>query len=293
MRTTKLFLVLITCFVVFSTIVQAEELTINVGGVERDLILKYPKNSANIPVPLVMIFHGGGGNSSWMQRKSSELSELLLNAGYSVAFMNGTGRLLKMNTWNAEHCCGYAAEHKIDEVAYIDAAIDLIAEKYLVDERNIFFIGHSNGGMISYRAAGETRHAIKGIVVVSSAIFADQAIPKRPFSLFMMQTKDDEVVPFAGGMSTNKKALRTQMQPYVAFEDSVNLWKKYLRCGQESQKSVADNVLMHSANCESGNFIRVLELTKGGHKWNKEVGGVSLPQEILLFMQDAVRTVPN
>ncbi len=292
MRITKLFLVLMACFVGFSSIVKAEELTFKVDDIERDLILNYPENSANIPVPLVMIFHGGGGNSAWMQRHSTELNDLLLNAGYAVAFMNGTG-MIRLNSWNAKHCCAYAAKNKIDDISYIDAAIDSIAKKYLIDERNIFFVGHSNGGMISYRAVVETQHAIKGIVVVSSAVFDDQAMPKYPFSLFMIQTKDDEIIPFTGGMSKNRSAFRTQKRPYMGFEDSVDLWKKYLRCGQEKQKTVSDDILLRSANCEAGNFIRVLELTKGGHKWNKEVAGVSLPQEILLFMQDSVRTVPN
>jgi|CXWL01.1.fsa_nt_gi polyhydroxybutyrate depolymerase len=292
MRITKLFLVLIVCFVGFYSIAQAEELTFKVGGLERDLIVNYPENSANIPVPLVMIFHGGGGNSSWMQRHSTELNGLLLNAGYAVAFMNGTG-MIRLNSWNAKHCCAYAAKNKIDDIAYIDAAINAISKKYLIDERNIFFVGHSNGGMISYRAVGEISRAIKGVIAVSSAIFDDQAVPKYPFSLLMIQTKDDEIIPFTGGMSKNRSALRTQKRPYMGFEDSVDLWKKYLRCGQENQKTVSDDILMRSADCEAGNFIRIFELTKGGHKWNKEVAGVSLPQEILLFIQDAVRTVSN
>lgn len=271
------------------TTANAEELLFKVGRENRDLILEYPKNSANIPVPLVLIFHGGGGNSSWMQRHSSELQELLLKDGYAVAFMDGTGRFLQMHTWNGEHCCGYAAEKKIDDVGYIDAAIDNITEKYLIDESNIFLVGHSNGGMIVYRAAGMTRHAIKGAIGVSTAVFVDQPAPKRSFSLLMVHAKDDEVVPYTGGMSTNKKAVRTQTRPYMAFDDGVLLWKKHLHCGRDSQKYITNSVLMRSANCADGNFIRALQLETGGHEWNKKIEGISMPKIILQFMQEALK----
>ncbi|MEQ1790079.1 MAG: alpha/beta fold hydrolase [Rickettsiales bacterium] len=268
---------------------NAEELKFKVGEEKRDLILEYPENIANIPVPLVFLFHGGGGNSSSMQRKSSEIKELLLKAGYAVAFMNGSGRFsrLKLHTWNGDHCCGYAAENKINDVAYIDAAIDFISQKYLIDESNIFFIGHSNGGMISYKAAGITRHPIRGIVVVSSAVFADQPAPKRAFSMLMIHTKDDEIVHYTGGISTNKKVFRTKTKPFMAFEDAAMLWKKYMNCGQESNVSINDSAVLQSANCASASFIRVLKLENGGHEWNKKIEGISIAKIILQFIQDA------
>ncbi|MEZ5692104.1 MAG: alpha/beta hydrolase [Rickettsiales bacterium] len=266
--------------------VWAEEIDFESGGIKRNFILEYDKEKLKNPAPLVMIFHGGGGNSSWMKRHSKKLTKLLKKSGYMVAFMNGTGRfkLINSNVWNARYCCGVAAKNNVDDVAYIDKAIDIIASKYSIDTGSIFLIGHSNGGMLAYRAAATMRHRVKAVVVVSTAIFSDQPRPKRPFSLFMIHAKDDEILPYNGGMSTNKKARRTQTRPYMAFEDAVSLWSDYLCCGKENSLRLSGIGIAGNYDCSGGNRLQVLYLEKGGHKWNKEIDGFSISQVIASFI---------
>ena len=108
--------------------VRGETLSVQAGRDTREVIL-YAPAKADGPVPVVLIFHGGGGGADWMAGKSRDLTRTLTSAGYAVSFMNGSSRRGgdNLRTWNAVHCSAFAQRNKIDETAYADAAIEAIA----------------------------------------------------------------------------------------------------------------------------------------------------------------------
>lgn len=278
-------LFIISIFIFFyNTTAFADSVEFEVEGRSRNLIFEYPKNVENEVVPLVMFFHGSGGNARWLKRHSKKINNLLIEGGYAVAFMNGSG-LFGLNSWNAEHCCAYAAKKKINDVAYIDMAIDILADKYKIDRNNIILIGHSNGGMVIYKAIAELRNKIRAVVAVSTALFADQPAPKHAFSLFMIHSEDDEILPYEGGMSHSKRVRKKQKLPYLGFMDAVNLWKNNLNCRSEYKENKDYGFTIEFSDCDGRNFIRVLSLKKGGHKWNKEIEAVSITQMIFDFIK--------
>ena len=157
---------------------------------------------------LVVVLHGGLGNAQRIATQQSE-GGLNLNAeaeeyGFVVAYLNGTpvARMLGAQRlgWNAGACCGQPAEKRVDDVAYIQAAVNQLAGQYGVERNRIFAIGHSNGAMMTQRLMCETDH-FAAAVSVSGTLEngATQCPAAQGKRLLALHGADDQNVPIAGG----------------------------------------------------------------------------------------------
>ena len=179
------------------------------GG--RDMLVDVP---ARLPPigrrALVVVLHGGLGNA---ERIASGRSESALNMdsvaerdGFIVAYLDGTPvtRFLgaRMLGWNAGGgCCGQSAANDVDDVAYIEGAVDYLATKYGVDRRRVFAIGHSNGAMMAQRLICQS-NLLAAAVAISGPLNLDvsrcpAAAGKR---ILAIHGADDQNVPLAGGV---------------------------------------------------------------------------------------------
>jgi polyhydroxybutyrate depolymerase len=243
-----------------------ETLTVRAGKTDRELIL-YAPGDARGPVPLVMIFHGGGGGDDWMANKSRDLTRTLNGAGYAVAFMNGSARRNGENlrTWNAVHCCAYAQRKKINDTAYADAAIEALDKRLGIDRTRIFLMGHSNGAMLSYRLAGAMKVTPRGIAPISGAIFADQPdVPDRT-SIFMYHAVDDEVLSYDG--NPDDKAERWRTAPHVAFTKAEAKLAELKGCGPAAPAPAPSGLTATRRTCDGGSEILATTAETGGHEW--------------------------
>ena len=86
--------------------------TLTVGDLKRSYLVHIPpKYDPKKPMPVVLAFHGGGGNADSMIVFSG-LNKKADAAGFIVVYPNGTGRLEKVLTFNGGNCCGYAMNNK-------------------------------------------------------------------------------------------------------------------------------------------------------------------------------------
>jgi polyhydroxybutyrate depolymerase len=99
-----------------------------------------PQYDPAAPMPMVLAFHGGGGNANNMVAFSG-LNEKADQAGFIVVYPEGSGRLPRMLTFNAGNCCGKAAESKIDDVAFTRLVLDDLERIANVDRRRVFATG--------------------------------------------------------------------------------------------------------------------------------------------------------
>lgn len=260
-----------------------ETLTVKAGKSDRELIL-YAPAGAKGPVPLVMVFHGGGGGDDWMANKSRALTRTLNDAGYAVAFMEGSSRRNseKLRTWNAVHCCAYAQKAKINEAAYADAAVEALDKRIGIDRSRIFLMGHSNGAMLSYRLAGAMKVAPRAIAPVSGAIFADQPdLPDRT-SIFMYHAQDDEVLSFNG--SPDDKAERWRTAPHLAFPKAEAKLADLKSCGPATPVPAPAGLATTTRACAGGSVLVATAAETGGHEWPaRPQAAFSIEQALLAF----------
>ncbi|MBK8197619.1 MAG: hypothetical protein IPK75_04550 [Acidobacteria bacterium] len=262
-----------------------ETLTVKAGKTDRELIL-YAPAKAKGPVPLVMVFHGGGGGDDWMANKSRELTRTLNDAGYAVAYMNGSARRdgEKLRTWNAVHCCAYAQRQKVNEAAYADAAVEAIDKKIGIDRSRIFLTGHSNGAMLSWRLAGQMKVTPRAIAPISGAIFADQPdVPDRT-SVFMYHAKDDEVLSFDG--NPDDKAERWRTAPHLGFLKAEAKVSELKSCGPAAPLPAPSGLTATTRSCAGGSELVATAADTGGHEWpSRPQTDYRIEAELLAFFE--------
>ena len=233
-------------------------------------------------MPLVLSFHGGGGNAENEMRVSNFIP-LADEKGFIVAYPNGTGRLGdKVLTWNGGTCCGYATTNQVDDVGFVRALIAdgawslvprdslvraLIADLQtvaMIDMKRIYATGLSNGGIMSYRLACDASDLIAAIGPVSGTQNYIRCQPESPVSVIHFHGTEDGHVPYNGGAGPDSIA----GVPFVSVKDSIDFWLNFNQCPASPQtESFAD--IKHDAytNCKDGTAVELYTIVGGKHAW--------------------------
>jgi len=159
--------------------IRSRARTIAVGDLQRRYRVHVPKSyDAANPTPVVVVFHGGGGNPESMVRLTG-MNAKSDEAGSIVVYPFGTGMLADtLLTFNRGGCCGYAMQRKIDDVGFTRALLDDLATVATVDSKRVFATGLSNGGIMSHYVASELSDRIAAIAPVGGPLMMDAPNPK-------------------------------------------------------------------------------------------------------------------
>jgi len=127
-------------------------------------------------VPLVVAFHGGGGQAQSLIEQSM-FSQVADQNNFIIAYANGTGDPSTTNntnlaglTWNDGICCGYAKQNHVDDVAFTKYVINEIESNYSIDPTKVYAVGFSNGADLTHRLACELSDTIAAIAPVSGGM---------------------------------------------------------------------------------------------------------------------------
>ncbi len=191
------------------------------GGRSRSYIVHVPPGAVGA-LPVVLAFHGGGGNAEGFQRYA-ELDRVSDRAGFLVAYPNGTGPLpARLLTWNAgDGCCGYASQRQVDDVGFAALVIDDLASRAPIDRHRIYATGHSNGAIMSHRLAAERAGLIAAIAPVAGSLDLARFTPSVPVPVLQIHSVDDPRALYAGGLGPPFPGTgsRVQHQPVQAGLD--------------------------------------------------------------------------
>lgn len=265
---TGLMLWVLTCHSAIAKSSGGDLQTILVDKAERTVLVHVPPNSNQKElIPLVIVLHGGGGNAENIINTSG-MNAKADKENFVVAYPGGTGRARQRLTWNAGHCCGYAAQHDSQDIRFISELIDALQQEYPIDPKRIYVAGMSNGGMMAYRIGIALSHRVAAIGVVSGAMFGDEPNPRNPVSVIIFHGTEDEHVPFAGGQSRNKLVKRNMDKPFLPVMDAFNFWSQADACAKPRESSRSGNVeIFQKRECRSGSAVVLYKIYNAGHAW--------------------------
>jgi len=179
------------------------DFTLEYEGLKRVYVVHVPEEyDNNSKTPLVIAFHGGGGNA----RSSPGYFGLNLKSdreGFIVVYPEGTGKQILGKTsavWNAGRCCGSAMQGNVDDVGFIEAMIDKIKSDFNIDEKRVYATGMSNGAQMVYRLACELSDKIAAVAPSGSQGTFDNCHPERPVPVLHIQGKADPCSLYDGGV---------------------------------------------------------------------------------------------
>ena len=240
-------------------------ITLTVDGLERSYLLHVPASfDGSQPVPLALVFHGGGGAAA-NQWRVSGFNQLSDEKGFIVAYPNGTGRLGdKLLTWNGGTCCGYAMTKDIDDVGFVRAIVADLQANYQIDPQRIYATGLSNGGIMSYRLACEVSDLFAAIGPVAGTLNYKQCAPSQPVAIIHFHGTDDTYLPYEGGYGPDSVGGVL----FASVKESIDFWLAFDECQQTPQtESFAD--IQHDAyvNCAAGTAVELYTILGGKHAW--------------------------
>ena len=224
------------------------------------------------PAPLVVVLHGytgsGAGAKSYFQLEAEATKR-----GFLAVYPDGTKDQQVNRFWNATDACCRLTATEADDSAYLTALIDRVVQKFSIDPKRVFFVGHSNGGFMSYRMACEHADRIAAIVSVAGATFADVSAcrPSQPVSVLQVHGTSDTVISFTGGSIMG--------HPYPAAQTSVATWAAYNGCGSALAPDVGakqldlddsitgkDSTAMAFTGCKDGGAAELWTIGGGSHE---------------------------
>jgi polyhydroxybutyrate depolymerase len=257
------------------------------------------------PAPVLLAFHGGGGNARGFQAYA-ELDRVADREGFVVVYPNGTGPIPgRLLTWNAgDGCCGYARQNDVDDVGFAAALVDDLAARIRVDRSRVYATGHSNGGILAHRIAAERPRLLAAIAPVAGALDLARFAPLTSVPVLHLHSVDDPRALYDGGLGppfpgTNSRVLH---QPVTS---GLDRWIRANRCNARADTlevrqgtratggTTQSAILLAWRGCRDGVEVQHWQLSGSGHGWPGDVppaGGERLvgPQTSLVRAADEV-----
>ncbi len=265
----------------------SQKVDIKFRGFRRHYRLHIPdKYDKAKSYPLVIVIHGAFSTAEEFEEISG-FSTLADEEGFIVAYPNGIGILGFLQHWNGGHCCGMAAEKKIDDVGYLQAVISDIKQHIEVDPDRIYMAGFSNGGMLAYRFASEHPHEVAAVASVSSTVGSTDSqrnwdwqlqTPAHPVPILIAHGLEDESIPYHGGKYKNNSSI-TEFFP---VERSVRFWIEANNCRILPDKTRLRNGLVEIKTWQDSfgtPKVVLYTIRNWNHRWPGLYHTQSLPED--------------
>jgi polyhydroxybutyrate depolymerase len=159
-----------------------------------------PYPLGNEPLPLILLLHGYGA-SGLLQDIVFGFMQLSDERKVLVAHPDGLVDSSGNRFWNADDACCNIDNNPVDDVAYLNAVVSDVEAHYNVDPKQIYAVGHSNGGFMAHRLGCDSTQRFAGIVALAGDVWKDPSKCKPTGNIAVLQVHGDAdmTVPYDGG----------------------------------------------------------------------------------------------
>lgn len=239
---------------------RAQQLTYM--GTERSFRLHVPPGyDGERALPLVMLFHGGGGSGRQFELASARMNPIADREGFVAVYPDGSGVL---KTWNGVGCCGYAVQNEVDDVGFVDALLDHLETELCLDTRRLYASGMSNGAILSHRLACELSSRLAAVAPVAGTDMTARCHPSRPVPIMQIHGSDDGHVPWNGGEGCGPAGVS-----FTSVPDSLARWRTRNGCSDRESEylRLGDGACARLEGCAAGADVVLCTIRGGGHNW--------------------------
>jgi len=166
--------------------------TIVVDGTERSYILDVPDRvKAQVPVPLLLDFHGFGHSAEGVW-KVSGFKDIAARDGFITAYPDG----LPVNLLGREDSGWqiFSADGNRD-LAFTTRLLDQLERTYCIDLARVFATGFSNGAFFSNILACTMSDRFAAVAPVSGGRLTVPCTPQRPVPVLIQHGRQDQLLP--------------------------------------------------------------------------------------------------
>ncbi|MEO8514273.1 MAG: PHB depolymerase family esterase, partial [Ignavibacteria bacterium] len=244
--------------------------TLTVDGLTREYILHLPKNYGTEALPLVMVFHGGGGTAEQI-KDHTKFNKLADRENFIVVYPNSVDK-----NWS-DGRIGDKLPKDRDDVKFISTMLDTLIANYKIRSGRVFATGISNGGFFSFYLANKLSSRILAIAPVAANIpenLKDTWRTDVPISLMLINGTKDPLVRYDGG-PVGYKDEEGGRGSSISTDWTIKIWVDNNSCmpgtkteeieDTEDDGCKADMETYYK--CGSGTKVVLVKVTGGGHTW--------------------------
>jgi polyhydroxybutyrate depolymerase len=206
---------------------QPTSTSTTIGSLARAYSKFIPSSySRNSSIPLVVLLHGYGSTGA-QQESYMKFESVAEKNKFILVYPDGTIDSVGRRFWNAtDACCSFFSQ--VDDDAYLLAILKEMESRYSIDAKRIYFVGHSNGGFMSYRMACKHPDRIAAIASLAGASFFKPTDCGATNSVSVLQVHGtkDETIFYDGGQILGNS--------YPSAFASASQWATVNQCTQNA-----------------------------------------------------------
>ena len=246
--------------------------TIVTGERERDYLLYTPEpDGERRALPLVIVFHGGGGTARGIAREvGKSLHRIADSEGFYVVYPDAVDKI-----WDfGAGLISESLDERVDDRTFFGDLLDKLTATLPVDEHRVFATGISRGGQASYFVACSYPGRIRAIAPVAMPMpefmrpLCEEA---KGIGVLLMNGTEDPLVPYDGGQITVGRRERGEVMSSAA---TIDFWRGKNGCASEPSNmemldTAKDRMQVQRtrwAACELAPVV-LYRIEGGGHTW--------------------------
>jgi polyhydroxybutyrate depolymerase len=224
--------------------------------------------SKGTSLPLVVLLHGYGATGA-MQESYMKFESVAETNKFILVYPDGTLDSSGRRFWNAtDACCDFLSA--VADEAYLLSVLKEMESNYSIDAKRIYFVGHSNGGFMSYRMACRHPDRIAAIASLAGASFfkATDCGAKSSVSVLQVHGTKDETILYEGGQIFGTS--------YPGAVASASQWATFNQCTQNAvtrstkldlEPNIAGDETAVTAwtNCQNSSEVELWTMENGAH----------------------------
>ena len=182
--------------------------------------------SKDTSIPLVVLLHGYGSTGA-QQESYMKFESVAEKNKFILVYPDGTIDSSGRRFWNAtDACCDFFSA--VADDVYLLSILKEMESNYSIDAKRIYFVGHSNGGFMSYRMACKNSDRIAAIASLAGASFfkATDCGAKSSVSVLQVHGTKDETILYEGGQILGNS--------YPSAFASTSQWATVNQCTQNA-----------------------------------------------------------
>jgi polyhydroxybutyrate depolymerase len=216
------------------------------------------------PAPLLFVLHGSSGSGEDMMTITQRGFERIADREkFIVVYPDALER-----RWNDQG-------GTVDDAGFLLAVVDKLSAESLVDKKQVYAAGISNGGMMAQRMACEFSDRVSGIATIVGSMPEQMPLtckPSRSIPVLIIHGTEDPIVPWGGGAVGGFE----DFGKVLSVRQTAEFWAKNNLCraaavvSPEPDRDPLDGTRARFekfADCASKAEVLLVTLEGGGHTW--------------------------